>query len=190
MTLLPIKTQIFQILLHQTHPSCWMDSGYVKQKRTHKKRKGKKCTIDPIQKCAMITAKRLKAALNSKVTKFKLDEDPLQHRVYFLNFINSIKNCYHKFKHTCMFVMEYPYIEGEGMPDYRKQATWNLLHEYIYAHRQILIYEYPGDVAEAITRLKYQCANMTFAGKSIYNRQFHQVVHKGGESKTNHIKRF
>ena len=86
--------------------------------------------------------------------------------------------------------MEYPYIEGEGMPDYRKQATWNLLHEYIYAHRQILIYEYPGDVAEAITRLKYQCANMTFSGKSIYNRQFHQVVHKGGESKTNHINRF
>ena len=31
---------------------------------------------------------------------------------------------------------------------------------------------------------------MTFAYQSIYNRMFQKVVHKGGESETNYIKRF
>ena len=81
-----------------------------------------------------------------------------------------------------MLLMEYPSIEVEGIPDDAKQVIWNLLHAYIYAHRQMLIDEYPGGGVEAITNLKYQCANMTFPEKIIYNRQFHKVVHKEGES--------
>ena len=42
--------------------------------------------------------------------------------------------------------MYYPYIREEYLPDYDKKATWNILHAYIYAHSQILIYEYPGYV--------------------------------------------
>ena len=34
------------------------------------------------------------------------------------------------------------------------------------------------------------CANMTFADKSRYDRTFHQVTHKGGESAIKYIKRF
>ena len=34
------------------------------------------------------------------------------------------------------------------------------------------------------------CANITFADKSRYERNFQQVTHKGGESATNYIKRF
>ena len=34
------------------------------------------------------------------------------------------------------------------------------------------------------------CANITFADKSRYDRTFYQVTHKGGESAINYIKRF
>ena len=39
-------------------------------------------------------------------------------------------------------------------------------------------------------KLQSRCANMTFADKSIYDRTFQQVTHKGGESTINYIKRF
>ena len=42
----------------------------------------------------------------------------------------------------------------------------NLLHTYMDANSQILIDEYTGDGAKAISRLKYECANMTFSEKS------------------------
>ena len=65
-----------------------------------------------------------------------------------------------------MFLIDYPSIRGEDLPDYSKKATWNLLHTYIDAHSQRLIDEYTGDGVHAISRLKYQCANMTFSEKS------------------------
>ena len=37
---------------------------------------------------------------------------------------------------------------------------------------------------------KYQCANMNFTDQIIYNILFQQVLHKGGESVINYIKRF
>ena len=53
-----------------------------------------------------------------------------------------------------MFLIDYPSIRGEDLPDYAKKATWNILHTYIYAHNQILIDEYSGDGVHAISRLK------------------------------------
>ena len=39
-------------------------------------------------------------------------------------------------------------------------------------------------------KLQSHCANMTFADKSRYDRNFHKVIHKGGESAINYIKIF
>ena len=88
-----------------------------------------------------------------------------------------------------MLLMDYPSIRGEIFPYYAKQATWNLLNEYIDAHNQMLIYEYTCDGVQAITRLQYQCENMNFSYKSRYNILFQQVVHKWGESSINYINR-
>ena len=83
---------------------------------------------DPIKKCARITAKLLKAAHNSKIKKFKLDDDPLKHHIYFLYFINTLKIVLSKFKESYMMIMDYPSIRGEDFPEYSKQATWKLLN--------------------------------------------------------------
>ena len=68
-----------------------------------------------------------------------------------------------------MFIMDYLSIIGEYSPDYGKNATWKLFRAYIDKHSQILIGEYPGDLVQAISRLKYQWENMTFSDQSIYS---------------------
>ena len=64
------------------------------------------------------------------------------------------------------------------------------LHAYIDVHSQRLIYERPGDIVQAISILKSQCANMEFSDQSRYNRMFQQVVQKGGDSANSYIKYF
>ena len=64
------------------------------------------------------------------------------------------------------------------------------MHAYIYAHSQISIDEYPGYWVQAISRLKSQYGNMTFADQIRYNRLCCQVIHKGGYSAIDYIKIF
>ena len=86
-----------------------------------------------------------------------------------------------------MLLMDYTYIGGEDLTNYAKKAIWNLFRAYIDAHSQIAIDEYPRYGVQAISILQYQCANMTFSEKIRYNRLFHNVLHKGGESAINYI---
>ena len=64
------------------------------------------------------------------------------------------------------------------------------MNEYIDAHIQRLIDEFPRDGEQDISRFKPQWANITFADRSRYNIMFQQVLHKGGESEINYIKIF
>ena len=45
---------------------------------------------DPIKLCATLTEKCLTKAYKSKIVRFKMDEDPLQRRIYFLTFVELI----------------------------------------------------------------------------------------------------
>ena len=85
----------------------------------------------------------------------------------FLIFHELPETCSPHFKETYMFLKDYQSIRDEYLPDYYKEATWNLLHTYIDEHSQRFIYECPGYGVQAISRLKYQCANMTFSEKSV-----------------------
>ena len=89
-----------------------------------------------------------------------------------------------------MFLIDYPCIREKYLPYYSKNVTWNLLHAYIDAKRQILIDQYPGDLVQSISILKPQCPNITFSDQIRYDRLFQKVVHKEGESKMNYIKIF
>ena len=64
------------------------------------------------------------------------------------------------------------------------------MHSYIYSHSQILTDVIPGDEVQAISILKSQCANMTFANQIINNRMFQQVGHKGEDTEINYSKIF
>ena len=62
------------------------DSHYRRKQRKDKKH----CKKDPIRLCETLTAKLLTTAYKSKIIRFKMDEDPLQRRIYFLTFIDSL----------------------------------------------------------------------------------------------------
>ena len=62
------------------------DSHYRRIRRKNKKHRKK----DPIRLCTTLTAKFLTTAFKSKMIRFKLGEDPLQRRIYFLTFIESL----------------------------------------------------------------------------------------------------
>ena len=64
------------------------------------------------------------------------------------------------------------------------------MHENSDVQIRILIADFPKDGVKCIGNLQPNCANMTFANKSRYDRNFQQVTHKGGESSINYIKRF
>ena len=91
-----------------------------------------------------------------------------------------------QYTETCEVLLDYPKIGGDDViEDYAKKAIRNLLHEHIDVHSRGLISELPKDGVKCIEKLQPHCANMTFADKSRYDRTFHQVVHKGGESAIN-----
>ena len=51
--------------------------------------------------CATLTAKLLTTAYKSKIIRFKMDEDPLQRRIYFLTFAESLEMIFSQYKETC-----------------------------------------------------------------------------------------
>ena len=91
-----------------------------------------------------------------------------------------------QYRETCEVLLDYPKIGGDDViEDYAKKTIRNLLHSSIDAHRRILIAEFPKDGIKCFEKLQSHCANMTSADKSIYDRTFQQVTHKGGESAIN-----
>ena len=66
--------------------NCSDDSHYRRKQRKEKNHRKK----DPIRLCATLTANLLTTAYKSKIFRFKMDEDPLQCKIYFLAFIDSL----------------------------------------------------------------------------------------------------
>ena len=73
------------------------DSDY-RCKRRKKKSHRKK---DSIKLCARLTEKLLTTAYKLKIIRFKPDEDPLQCRIYFLAFVESLEIIFTQYKETC-----------------------------------------------------------------------------------------
>ena len=48
-----------------------------------------------IKLCTRLTAKLLTTAHKYKIIRFKVDEDPLQPRIYFLAFVESLEMIFH-----------------------------------------------------------------------------------------------
>ena len=98
------------------------DSNY-----RHKLRKNKKNWLkDPIKQCATLTEKFLTTAYKSKIIRFKMDEDPLERRIYFLTFIDSLDMIFSLYRETCEVLLDYPKIGGDDViEDYTKRLSEN-----------------------------------------------------------------
>ena len=122
--------------------------------------------------------------------RFKLDEDPLQRKIYFLTFIDSLNMVFSQYRETYEVLRDYPKLVGQNIKEYAKMSIRNLLHANSCVHSRRLIAKFPEDGIKCMEKLQSHCVNITFADKSRYDRTFQQVTHKGGESAINYIKIF
>ena len=88
------------------------DNSDYRQKQRKKKSHRKK---DPIKLYPRLTEKFLTTAYKSKIVRFKLDEDPLQRRIYFLTFVESLEIITSQYKDTCEVIIDYPKTVGENI---------------------------------------------------------------------------
>ena len=83
-------------------------------------------------------------AYKSNIIRFKTDEDPLQRRIYFLTFIDSLDMIFSQYRETCQVLLDYTKIGGDDViEDYAKKAMRNLLHANIDVNSRRLIAEFP-----------------------------------------------
>ena len=85
-----------------------------RQKNTNHRKK------DPIKLCTHLTAKLLTTAYKSKIIRFKMDEDPLQRRISFLTFVESMEMIFSQYKETCEVLLYYPKIRGGDIKEFSK----------------------------------------------------------------------
>ena len=84
------------------------------------------------------------AAHNSKIIRFKMNEDSLQRWIYFLTFVGSLEIIFLQFTETCEVLLDYPKIGGDyDIEDYAKKAIRNILYANIDVQRRILIADPP-----------------------------------------------
>ena len=86
--------------------------------------------------------------------RFKLDEDPLQRRIYFLTFIKSLNMVFSQYRETYEVLRDYPKLGGRNLKDYAKMAIRNLLHANSCVHSRRLIAEFPDDGIRCIQKLQ------------------------------------
>ena len=77
--------------------------------------------------------------------RFKLDEDPLQRRIYFLTFNYSLNMVFSQYRETYEVLRDYPKLEGGNIKEYTKMAIRNLLRANSFVHSRRLIAEFPED---------------------------------------------
>ena len=52
-----------------------------------------------------------------------MDEDPIQRRIYFLSFVESLDMIFLQYKETCEVLLDYPKIGGDDIiEDYSKKG--------------------------------------------------------------------
>ena len=82
-----------------------------------------------------------------------MDEYPLQRRIYFLTFLESLEMIFSQYTETCEVIIDDPKIWGDDIEDYAKNSIRNLLHANIDVHSRILIAEFPMDGIKCIKKL-------------------------------------
>ena len=70
---------------------------------------------DHIKLCARLTEILLTTAYKSKIIQFKLYEDLLQYRIYFITFLESLEMIISQYKETCEVLLDYQKIGGENI---------------------------------------------------------------------------
>ena len=125
------------------------DSDYRRKQRKKKKH----CKKYTIKLCEILTAKLLTIAYKSNIIRFKMYDDPLQHMISFITFVESLEMIFSQYKETCEVLLDYPKIGGYDIIEDYKKNTRNILHANIDVHSRRLISEFPKYGIKCIEKL-------------------------------------
>ena len=78
---------------------------------------------DPIKTCARLREKLLTTAYKLKIIKFKLNQDPLQRRIYFLTFVERLEMIFYQYKENCEVLTDYTKIGQGSNKDFVKRQS-------------------------------------------------------------------
>ena len=84
-----------------------------------------------------------------------MDDDPLQRRIYFLAFLESMEMIFSEYTEICEVLLDYPKIGEEDIKDFSKKVIMNLLHANIDLNSRRLISEFPVDRKSALKIFNY-----------------------------------
>ena len=140
-----IQIQVLQILIHRIHldhhTTSIINGGKV-QKRI-KRNDGVKSVSMNLSKSAQSLHPNY-LHLRTSQRSWGSNWMRIHYSARFISYISFMHfKIISNFQGTYMFLMDCPSIRREYFPDSAKKATWNLLHVYIDARSQILIYQYP-----------------------------------------------
>ena len=65
-------------------------------------------------------AKFLTTAYKLKIIRLKMDEDPLQRRIYLFTFVEPLEMIFSQYKETCEALLDYPKIGGDNIKEFSK----------------------------------------------------------------------
>ena len=82
-----------------------------------------------------------------------MDEDPLQRRIYFLTFLESLDMIFFQYKETCEVLLDYLKIREDNIKDFAKYSSRNIFHANIDLHIRRLIAEFLGGEIKCIEKL-------------------------------------
>ena len=141
------------------------DSSDYSDYRCKQRKKKSHWKNDSIKLCARLTEKFLTKAYKLKIIWFKLDEDTLQRRIYFLTFVESLDMIFFQYKETFELLLDYPKIGEEKIKAFSKKAIRNILNTNIDVHSRRLFPEFPEYGIKCNEKLQSHYANMTFSEK-------------------------
>ena len=98
-------------------------------------------------------SKVLTTAYKSKIVRFKINEDPLQRRTYFLTFVESLEMIFSQYTETCEVLLDYLKIGGGDIKYFEKGAIGDILHANIDVHSRRFIDEFPMYGIKCIEKL-------------------------------------
>ena len=121
------------------------DSSYNSDYRRKRRKRNSDWKNDLIKLCACLTAEFLMTAYKSNIIRFKIDKDPLQHRIYFLAFVESLEMIFSQYKETCEVLLDDLKIGGENITEFAEKSIRNILYANIDVNIRRLISEFPGN---------------------------------------------
>ncbi|MGH3053803.1 MAG: hypothetical protein ACRDL7_02360, partial [Gaiellaceae bacterium] len=133
----------------------------------------------------------MEAASRLKLKPLKKEDIPLQRRLKFQAFVNSIIPVLSTDTRTQPILASWPNaMVRDGIKEEALIAFYALLHTYVKDHYRTYLQRHLNDGCEAFLQLQRHCAQSTAEDKAIYNRKFLQLDQGPSELASSYIERF